>query len=565
MKKFIFVAIGFIFFSFPTQAVWGQYDTFTISPQQRQAISKLRLQLESSPVTSPMLASRQIDFAKLHISHRPDTALKYFRLALQGASTKGQDELLPEIHLNLGHIFSRFGAYSTALEHYLIALDRYKDMNNLPGLAETHNALGNLYYFTKQTEDALGRHQKALEISRQEGLPRLEARTLGYLGHFYEKQADYDRALNYQQLALEKYKELDDPQGLSAIYGNLGSINEDLENYEKAYEYFALALQYNLQTDDEESRIIHLNDIGDTFRKRGDFAKGLKFTTQALELALKLENPYQEKSAKRDLAKNLAEIGDFDEAYSYMVQAYDLHEELYNGKEANQIARMESLHEINRTQREIDALKNEKRLASISFFSWIAGLSLLILLLLLWVSRQRLKERKDRELLETRQALITQELENSQLREKQLESDLEARSGQLSSHALSIVQKNKILKDIKTRLIHLNTNNTDYKEPIANLIQKIDEGFEFDKDWTKFNQIFKEVHPSFYRLLNEKYPSMTASEIRLCALLRLNLDSKDIAAILGISQDSLRVARYRLRKKLQLKKGENLVGFIMNI
>jgi len=255
-------------------------------------------------------------------------------------------------------------------------------------------------------------------------------------------------------------------------------------------------------------------------------------------------------------------MGEYDSAYLYLEDAYLLHEKLFNSEGASQIARLQSLHERAQIQKEIEILKKDKKINRITWFSSLGALGMLTLLLVIWGSRQRLKVRKDKELAGARQALMTQELENSQLREQKLKSELEASSSELSSYALSIVQKNKMLKDIRTQLSHLRTQDKSLKAPISQLQRKIDEGFHFDKDWKKFHKIFEQVHPQFFKELNEQYPDLTPAEIRLCALLRLNLDSKDIATILGISPDSLRVARYRLRKKLQVEKGSNLMGFI---
>ena len=506
-----------------------------------------------------------LDVALQNLSYRPDTALKYARIGLEESLREGDQKAEAKAHLILGKVFSNYSAYSSAVEHFFLAKDKFILLEDQQGLADVHNALGDTYYYTRQLNEALDEHVKALEISREARLATLEAETLGYLGHFHEKQLDYDKALNYQQLALQKYEELEDPHGLSTIYGNLGSIYEDQEAYEKAFEYFSLALQFNLSTNNEEERIIHLNNLGDIYRKQGDFEKGLDYTSQALKLARELGNAYQEKSAMRDMAKIYGAEGNFKLAYKYLDEAYELNASLYDKEGANQIARMQSLYEMSQTQRELDVLKEKQRVSRIVRGSLIAGLAMLMALFSLIVNRQRLKSQKDKELLKAQQQLTRQELENSQLREKQLQDELEAKASELSSHALSIVQKNKILKDVKTQLTHIQQQQKKLKTPISQLIQKIDRSFHFDKDWKKFNQIFEQVHPEFYRKLRELYPSLSSSEIRLCALLRLNLEPKDIASILGISLDSLRVSRYRLRKKMQLDRQTNLVAYIMGL
>lgn len=513
----------------------------------------------------PSEASTLLQLALYYETRQPDSALKYAQLALEQAAMNPTPLLHGQSHLIMGGLLKELGAYSKAVEHYFQAIEQFSEAKQREALGQAYNGLGDLYYLTRNLQEALQQHQKALEIAREDQSLSLEAKTLGYLGHFYEKQAEYDKATSYQLLALDKYAQLNDPQGLSTINGYLGSIYEDRQDYEKAHYYFSQALSFNLQTPNQEERIVHLNDLGDTFRKRAMYPEALNYTQQSLELALKLNNLYQVRSARRDLASIYAGMGQYEKAYTNLENAYELHENLFDAEAVSKIARLQSLQTLNETRLEVENLKRNKRMVQIGLIVLLVGLLWVIFLAWLAISRKNIATQKDRELMEARQALVEQELENSQLRTAQLQSELEASSNQLSTHALSIVQKNKILKDIKTRLTQIQLREKSLGKPIGQLIKKIDEGIQFDKDWKKFNQIFDQVHPAFYRRLNEKYPDLTGAEIRLCALLRLNLDSKDIATILGISQDSLRVSRYRLRKKMAVKKGSNLTSFVMNI
>ena len=100
---------------------------------------------------------------------------------------------------------------------------------------------------------------------------------------------------------------------------------------------------------------------------------------------------------------------------------------------------------------------------------------------------------------------------------------------------------------------------------IKKVIRSINYTFSIDDDWQEFETVFQQVHVQFFEQLRKNHPDLTSAETRLCAMMRLNLDSKDMATIMGISQDSLRIARYRLRKKLGIDKGANLYSFMMNI
>lgn len=503
--------------------------------------------------------------AAMQLEHQPDTAIYFLQLALENAKKESYTQGLAQSHHYLGKILSSQGAFSQAIGHYFDAIDQYALLNNQSKIAETYNNLGDLYYYTQRMDEALQQHEKALAIYQENNLPKGQAMTLGFIGHFYEKQERYEKALLYQNQALKIYQELNDLDGLSTINGNLGSIYEDLEDFTRARSYFLLALEYNLQTNNELERIVHLNNIGDTYRKVGEVKKGIEYTQQSLELAQKLDQKYRIESGFNDLAKAYAQIGDFDRAYAYRNKAYDIYTDLYTQADAFQINRLKTLHDLSEKQKEIELLERENRIAVITRNTIIGGAIMILLLAGILLRGQRLKIKKNKELHETQQKLIQIELQNTQLNEQKLKQELEVNSSQLTNHALHIIQKNKMLKELKTKLDHLRQNHKEIKQPVQQLINKIDQNFNFDKDWEEFKQIFERVHPEFYQNLSEKYPELTSNEIRLCALLRLNLDSKDISTILGISQDSLRVSRYRLRKSLRMEKRESLTALIMMI
>jgi DNA-binding NarL/FixJ family response regulator len=94
------------------------------------------------------------------------------------------------------------------------------------------------------------------------------------------------------------------------------------------------------------------------------------------------------------------------------------------------------------------------------------------------------------------------------------------------------------------------------------IIQQINQSFNHEQHWKEFTLAFEQVHQSFFEKLKQRSGDLTSTDLRLIALLKVNMDSKDIAGLLGISIDSLRVARYRLRKKLDIDQGENLSTFI---
>ncbi len=109
----------------------------------------------------------------------------------------------------------------------------------------------------------------------------------------------------------------------------------------------------------------------------------------------------------------------------------------------------------------------------------------------------------------------------------------------------------------------LNSDSCDGETCIEELIKEVDDNFNLDEQWELFQRHFEAVHPGFFSRLGKEYPNLTHNELKLCAYLRINLSSKEIAQILNISVDSAITKRYRLRKKLNLQNESNLIEFLM--
>jgi PAS domain S-box-containing protein len=142
---------------------------------------------------------------------------------------------------------------------------------------------------------------------------------------------------------------------------------------------------------------------------------------------------------------------------------------------------------------------------------------------------------------------------------------MESKKRELTSSALRLIQISELNNNLISDLAKINTfTNKKGSEMIRQTITKFNL-YSGENFWQEFESRFENVYESFYQKLNQLFHDLTPGEKKLCALLRLNLSSKDIAAITFQNPQSVDMARYRLRKKLNLNIEENLVDFLMNI
>jgi len=500
----------------------------------------------------------------------PDSSFFYASQALQLADRQGYTTGIADSHDIIGMVFFHQGVYLQSLEHLLKAGDIFKTQHNQEKLAANLNQQGLVYYNIRQPKLARVQHEQALALYTAAGLKNGIAYSLGCLGRLFEKQHQYDTALQYQQKAQAFYEELKDLQGLATILENIGSIYEDREDFTKAREYFQRSLSLNEVTADSLLMIVNLNNLGDTYRKTGYYEQAIGYTNKALALATRLKDRDQASSAYKDLGKAYNLNHQYAQAYENLENGRVIYEEMFAQDAAKQLALLQTLFETELQNNAIHHLENARKLDTFIKIALLAGISLILILAAAIISRQRLKIRRDkeesersREVYEAQNKLMQAELENTYLSEQKLQQELESRAKSLTSHTLHIMEKNKMLEDIQAKLADsLKEDLQEQRKKIKNLLKRIDHSFTHDKDWDDFRNIFEQVHSDFFDKLNQRSSDLTPADIRLAALFRLNMTSKDMATVLGISQDSLRIARYRLRKKLDLPTGENLGHYL---
>ena len=187
-----------------------------------------------------------------------------------------------------------------------------------------------------------------------------------------------------------------------------------------------------------------------------------------------------------------------------------------------------------------------------------------IVLLVNYIYKQYYKKQKQKLLLKTQRELELKDLENKQhlmkLNNEKLKNEIESKNRELAISTMSLIKKNEFLNTIKKEL---NDNvKTDNLKPV---IKIIDKNINNKNDWKLFEEAFNNADKDFLKKIKAIHPKLTSNDLRLCAYLRLNLSSKEIAPLLNISPRSVEVKRYRLRKKMDLEHETSLTDYILQL
>ncbi|AZQ63051.1 hypothetical protein EI427_12635 [Flammeovirga pectinis] len=171
---------------------------------------------------------------------------------------------------------------------------------------------------------------------------------------------------------------------------------------------------------------------------------------------------------------------------------------------------------------------------------------------------------KKQRIIENEKSIAEVELKNSQWREEQLQEIIDQKNGRLTAVTLNIVEKNNFLHTLQDQIKKTVNNHPELATSLNKLNKTIEQSDKTDKDWEEFQLYFDGIHTDFNQKLKENHPNLTAHDLRHCALIRLNLGLYECANLLGISQDSIKTSRYRLKKKLVLESSQNLQDYILS-
>ena len=147
-----------------------------------------------------------------------------------------------------------------------------------------------------------------------------------------------------------------------------------------------------------------------------------------------------------------------------------------------------------------------------------------------------------------------------ELQNEQLEKDMVNKNKELAISTMNLIKKNEFLTSIKDKL-----KGSKESMEVRSVIKTIDKDISEEDNWNFFKEAFNNADKDFFKKIKSKHPELTSNDLKLCAYLRLNLSSKEIAPLLNISVKSVEIKLYRLRKNIDLPREVNVSDYILGI
>ena len=456
------------------------------------------------------------------------------------------NQRMPAIYNNiLGSAYWLRGDNENATVYYIEALRIGTENEDYRSIASSNSNLGNVY-------DAMGNYEKAIVHGRRaaeaaeamQDTVRLASIYLN-LGKSLAENQVLDTALFYLYKAIILKQHIGDVDGEALLHNNVGSILLQMDSLDGAERHLKKA-----KSTFENEKHFLVNDLysnlGVLYAKKGRFDLAQIYVDSAIQMSRSSDDPislihaYQ---GKKDIS---ALEGNYEEAFATFEKLYELDQSVRGEEVQKKVEILQLKYEEEKNQKQIALLEKEKAEEQLFLFRTMITGAFVITSLLFIVLILRLK------------------VNNSRLKEKDLKSQLIQKKKELTSYALNFIQKNELMGDLTEKINALKRESLpDTNKGLTKINSMISDSFRIDQDWENFKLMFEEVHPDFFSLLKKQYPDLGNAELKLCALLRLNMNLKESSRVLGISPESVKTARYRLRKKLKLEHDENLVDFFL--
>jgi len=356
----------------------------------------------------------------------------------------------------------------------------------------------------------------------------------------YQHLTMIDSAEHYFNEALSYAVRKKDTAWIGIISGNLGHIHFTNKEYDKAMPLLHYDLEISTKYKVWASVVSCLLSMSEYALVQGDL--------HAAERYLDSVRMYMDLSDNKFvhtvyLYRNLSDLynhkGDMRRAYVYLDSFMVFRDSLTKQKDSRMLAQIEAKIETEKHLAKLQLIESERGKQIIVRNAVMIALVLLIIIVLQLLHRIRLKQRKDRKIY--------------LLEKKRAEDEIRNARQLLGSYVESVREKSQLIVNFKDEIRKLRQISDQAHHEQDQIIEKLHEASILtEKDWIEFKRLFNKVHKGFFEHLDVKYPDLTQAEIRLLALTKLKLTVNEMANMLGISSDSVRKTRLRLKKKLNL-------------
>ncbi len=456
------------------------------------------------------------------------------------SSNKHTADSLCILYLSLGSLYASHMKYDSAYKYYDQSLRIANETSNKHQLAIINNIIGGFYYHCENYEEAHKYYKQGYnlyeEINDSLGISSL-ANNLGLVERFIGVD---DRALDFYYAALHINEKLHHYPNLSFNHNNIGLTYAHMHNFDSALYHLKLAEKIAIKHGLNKNLNNISNSLGTYYLLVKKYDSSYYYLSKAFKQSIRLNLIFQIKENSKELSQLFDQIGVIDSAYFYHKTYKNYNDSILSNKNLMKMGLLMVTNNLE-NERRIEQIKQSRK-ELFYFIVFISIFSILIIVFLLWINQRN-------------------KAHHSQLKLEHLALEKKYLNNELTNFALHISENNRLIEEIKQTLKQIDGNKVS-KKNINELKFKLNTGLSKSQSKEILEQKVNEQHHEFIRILKTENQSLTKSELKLCLLLKLNLSTKDIAGINNVTPQAIKVARYRLRKKLKLDSTINISDYL---
>ncbi|GAB3923552.1 hypothetical protein GCM10028827_10330 [Mucilaginibacter myungsuensis] len=439
-----------------------------------------------------------------------------------------------------------------ACRYFLQAYDKFKEIgfSNIPDISTYILEQAKFYYTVKDLATA----KEMLEIALKYPIknPRVHINVINTIGLIYRMEKKYDTAIRYFERARDTAIARRDSAWIGIVTGNIGSVYFWQEDYERALPLLKADYQASVkyeQWSNAARTLLRMTRIAlarhelDISARQLDTVKWLTAKTPDEELELAISYNWQ----RSDLNEQLGNLG---EALKFRKRFEETKDSLAARDNVADIEGVKLKWEQEKYRDEVDHLKTKHDTDAFKRNAVIAILFLLMIIFLLVFNRLRLDAKRDQEML--------------LIRKKRVDEKLKAAAESLEQYTENLKQNNALIEKFKLEIDLFKAQSKD-RAGTENLERLMQAHIMTDETWDEFKKLFTKVHGGFFSKLRNKYPYLTDTDTRLLALVKLGLNNREMANMLGITVEGIKKSKQRLRKKMQLDQDTDIEGVVASI
>ena len=469
-----------------------------------------------------------IKIAKLYQNNEIDSkwSIEAMENAINYAKMTNDQNIIIKTEIAYAEILTIQENYKDALKHYNNILQYNIDDNTIDAIAKTLTSIANIKSTEKKFHEALALADSSLKLSKEKKSDLLTIRNYGMKGLVFDSLMMFDSAKLYYQKAADLAYSIEKFDECSSYMHKIGLLNMNHNKINEAITVFKI-----------------LSDSTEKF-KMYDYCN----------------NAFYQLSQCHALLEN------YEEAYR-LLNKYDIyntiadnqrHEKKIKDINTNYLLAL-NVNEVKAKEIESENIRNYKNKIIILTFSTIIILTSLIVIMILFTRNKYLHHRSKETSYE--QQLKIDKMEN-ELMEMQLKNSKES----LINLALHFKSYIEYINPLKAKLKEaLDAPENEQKGKFKNIYMELHNNNGLFNNTENLHKQINEIYKDFIDRLEQKYPSLTKSEKRLCTMLYINMSSKEIAVISNTTIRSVETSRYRLRKKFDLTRDEDMVDFLRRI